>query len=80
MENAGSLFEAYQLAAPVPREFLLDALAMNDPNGTYTDEDSADEGMPPLSHTEALGIVMRVLNEQAWVVDDPRQYPERNPV
>lgn len=43
------------------RERIIEWLVWNDPNGTYTDTDSAADGMPALS----LERAKQIMNEQA---------------
>lgn len=41
------------------REKIIEWLVWNDPNGTYTDPDSALEGLQPLTREAACGIMRR---------------------
>jgi hypothetical protein len=43
------------------REQLIEWLTKNDPNGTYTDEQSQAEGLLPLSRADALKIALNQL-------------------
>ena len=45
------------------REDLIKWLVENDSNGTYTDEQSKGEGLPPLTREEALEIALRQARE-----------------
>lgn len=45
------------------REQIIEWLVQNDSNGTYTDEQSKGEGLPPLSRAEALKIALNQLEE-----------------
>lgn len=44
------------------RQQLIDWLRWNDPNGMYTDEDSATEGRPPLTLAAARQIMQEQLS------------------
>jgi hypothetical protein len=45
------------------REQIIEWLVQNDSNGTYTDEQSQAEGLPPLSRAEALKLAIKQLEE-----------------
>jgi len=41
------------------RETLIKVLEWNDPNGIYSDEDSEDEGLSPITKKEAIEIIIK---------------------
>lgn len=45
------------------RETLLDWLAWNDRNGIFTDKQSEDEGMQPMTKEEAIEVITRIVTE-----------------
>lgn len=47
------------LAVSTDREAVLSAMQTIDPNGTYTDQASADEGLEPLSLADARVLITR---------------------
>jgi len=45
------------------REQIIEWLVQNDANGTYTDEQSQAEGLPPLTRADALKLALTQLEE-----------------
>lgn len=45
------------------RQELIKWLIWNDHNGVYSDQDSESEGLDPLTHKEAIEIVVKAIKE-----------------